>query len=80
MWTRPAADPARRYLSRRSPGEPRLEQSRELTDHVPIPCARRLGESERERLFDVVYGLRFAWPKRDQLPRTYVNSRRLLRT
>ncbi len=57
--------------ARREP--PRLELLGELRHDLPPPSRNGPLDGPREGVFDG----RFRWPKRDQLTRTYVNSRKV---
>jgi|GEM_PF-3475907 hypothetical protein len=73
----PTAAVRQRKHARRAQA-PRLELSRKLRDHAPLVRGRRSHEGDRERVFDgqrTVWRANFRWANRDQLPRTYVNSR-----
>ena len=59
---------------------PRFELTRELSDDVPSTRPRGFGKGECQSVLHDAKATEFIWPKRDQLPRTYVNSRRLVRT
>ena len=75
----------RSYLPRQPPG---LKFVGDLRDDIPSLRLRRAYQSGGQGAFDrrlpLVARRRFhrlsTWPKRDQLPRTYVNSRRVVRT
>ena len=58
---------------------PRLELARELRDNVPAARSGSPNEGSSERILGA-WHLEIAWPKRDQLTRTYVNSCRVIRT
>jgi hypothetical protein len=59
---------------------PRLELARELRDDVPSADHRRLRDRARESIVDAAKIARFHWPKRDHFTRTYVGSRKVIRT
>jgi len=59
---------------------PRFELARELRDDVPSADHGRLRDRPPEGVLDAAKIARFHWPKRDQLTRTYVDSRRVIRT
>jgi hypothetical protein len=58
----------------------RLELASKLGDNVPSAGSGGAVERSDESILDAPRGGRFAWPNSDQLPRTYVNSRRVVRT
>ena len=75
-----AAPPLVTWEHTRSAQAPSFELARELPDDVPAADYRRLGNRSRQGIFDGAHVARFRWAKRDQLTRTYVNSRRVVRT
>jgi hypothetical protein len=61
----------------------RLELARELRDDAPFVSGRGPSEGDRERVLDgqgARCRVHFVWPNHDLLTRTYVNSRRVIRT